>query len=141
MIEIITDLGNYTAVVSVSQNILNKKELDNKYNSVSIQKQLINNSSLISANELNKLITEQYLTTFSGFSDLRFNKSFLELLKKENEIVKQFVASGVYKQTDYLALLVETQSQEILIKQLESQYRKDLSSLNELCGLNDSVVV
>jgi len=138
--EIITDLGNYTAVVSVSQNILNKKELDNKYNNVSIQKQLINNSSLISANELNKLITEQYLTTFAGFSDLSFNKSFLELLKKENEIVKQFVTSGVYKQTDYLALLVETQSQEILIKQLESQYRKDLSSLNELCGLTDSVL-
>ena len=138
--QIITDLGNYTAVVSVSQNILNKKELDNKYNTVSIQKQLINNSSLISANELNKLITEQYLTTFSGYSDLSFNKSFLELLKKENEIVKQFVTSGVYKQTDYLALLVETQSQEILIKQLESQYRKDLSSLNELCGLNDSVL-
>jgi outer membrane protein TolC len=136
--EVITDGGNYTAVVGVTQNIFNKKELTNKYKTVDIQKQLVNNSSIISANELNKLITEQYLTAFSGYSDLIFNKTFLELLKRENEIVLQFVKNGVYKQTDYLALLVETQSQEILVKQLESQYRKDLSSLNGLCGLNDS---
>ena len=137
--EVITDLGNYSAVVGVSQNIFNKKELSNKYNTVNLQKQLVNNSSLISANELNRLITEQYLTAYSGYCDLNFNKSFLELFKKENEIVKQYVNNGVYKQTDYLALLVETQSQEILVRQLESQYRKDLSSLNQLCGINDSV--
>jgi outer membrane protein TolC len=136
--EVITDGGNYTAVVGVSQNIFNKKELTNKYNRVDIQKQLVNNSATISANELNKLITQQYLTTFSGYSDFIFNKKFLELFKKENDIIKQFVKNGIAKQTDYLALLVETQSQEILVRQLENQYRKDLSSLNELCGLNDS---
>jgi outer membrane protein TolC len=136
--EIITDGGNYTAVVGVTQNIFNKKELSNKYNNVNLQKQLIKNSSIISANELNKLITEQYLTTYSGYSDFVFNRKFLELFKKENEIVKQFVKNGIYKQTDYLALVVEGQSQEILVKQLDNQYRKDLSSLNELCGINDS---
>ncbi|MGD0755208.1 MAG: TolC family protein [Bacteroidales bacterium] len=136
--EVITNGGIYTAVLSVTQNIFNKKENRNKYNSVDIKKQLVNNSSMISIDELNKLITEQYPTAFSGYSDLIFNKTFLELSKRENIFVKQFVKNGVYKQTDYLALLVETQSQEILVKQLESQYRKDLSSLNQLCGLNDS---
>ncbi|MGC1390610.1 MAG: TolC family protein [Bacteroidales bacterium] len=135
--EVVTDGGNYTAVVGVTQNIFNKKELTNKYNMLDIQKKLVNNSSMISTNELNKLITELYLTAFSACNDLNFNKMFLELARKENEIVKQFVKNGVYKQTDYLALLVETQSQEIIVKQLESQYKKDLSSLNELCGIND----
>jgi outer membrane protein TolC len=93
---------------------------------------------MISSNELNKLITEQYLTAYSGYSDFAFNRTFLELFKKENEIVKQFVKNGIYKQTDYLALVVETQSQEILVSQLKNQYKKDLSSLNELCGINDS---
>jgi outer membrane protein TolC len=136
--EVITNGGTYTAVVSVTQNLFNKKEISNKYNNVDIKKQLVNNSSMISTDELNKLITEQYLTAFTGYSDLIFNRTFLELSKRENVLVKQFVKNGVYKQTDYLALLVETQSQEILVKQLESQYRKDLSSLNQLCGLNDS---
>ena len=43
------------------------------------------------------------------------------------KLLKQFVKNGIAKQTDYLALLVETQSQEILIRQLETQYRKDLT--------------
>jgi outer membrane protein TolC len=88
---------------------------------------------------LNKIITDQYLTTFSGYTDFNFNKSFLELLEKENEIVKQFVKSGIAKQTDYLSLFVETQSQGILVSQLKNQSRKDLMLLNQLCGLNDTV--
>jgi outer membrane protein TolC len=97
------------------------------------------NSSKISSNELNKLITDQYLVAYSAFSNLLFNRSFLELINKENEIVKQFVTRGIYKQTDYLALMVETQSQEITVNQLENQFGKELSSLNLLCGLTDTV--
>lgn len=136
--EVITDGGNYTAVISVSQNIFNKKEINNKYRLVDLQKQLLANSTKVSSSELVKIITDQYLSAFSVYSDLTFNTSFLELFNKENAIVKQFVQNGVYKQTDYLALIVETQSQEIMVKKLGNQYRKELSTLNELCGLNDS---
>jgi outer membrane protein TolC len=137
--EIVTDQGNYTAVVGVTQSIFNKKELNNKYSAIDIQKQSLNNSSRISVTELNKTITDQYITSYSGFIDFLFNKNFLELLKKENEIVKQFVKNGIAKQTDYLSLLVEIQSQEILISQLKNQYRNDLMLLNQLCGLKDSI--
>ncbi len=136
--EIVTDGGNYTAVLSVSQNIFNKNVINNKYKAVDLQKQLINNFSKISSKELYRVITDQYLVAYSALSNLLFNKSFLELISKENEIVKQFVIKGVYKQSDYLALLVETQSQEIMIKQLDNQYRRELSALNQLCGLSDS---
>lgn len=137
--EVITDGGNYTAVMGVSQPVFNKKEINNKFEAVDLQKRSINNSSRISINELNKIITDQYLTSFFGYTDFLFNKNFLELLLKENDIVKQFVKNGIAKQTDYLSLLVETQTQEILINQLKSQYRKDLMLLTQLCGLNDSV--
>lgn len=136
--EVITDGGNYTSVVSVSQNILNGKELANKYRGIEIQKQLLTNTTKLSRLELNKVITDQYLTAYSVYSNLLFNKSFLDLILNENDIVKEFVKKGVYKQTDYLTLLVESQSQEITIRQLESQFRKELSALNQLCGLIDS---
>jgi outer membrane protein TolC len=138
--EVITDGGNYTAVMGVSQPVFNKREITNKFEAVDLQKRSINNSSRISINELNKIITDQYLTSFFGYTDFLFNKNFLELLLKENEIVKQFVKNGIAKQTDYLSLLVETQTQEILVNQLKSQYRKDLMLLSQLCGLNDSVL-
>jgi hypothetical protein len=137
--EVITDGGNYMALVGVTQNVFNKRELDNKYKAVGLQKQLINNSSRISTNELNKIITDHYLISFSDYSDMIFNKKYLELFVRENEIVKQFVINGVCKQTDYLSLIIETQSQEILVNQLKSQFRKDVMLLNQLCGLNDSV--
>jgi outer membrane protein TolC len=136
--EIVTDQGNYTAVMGVSQPLFNKREINNKYEAVDIQKRTLNNSSQISINELKKVITEQYLTSFASYTDFLFNKNFLELLEKENVIVKQFVNNGIAKQTDYLSLLVETQSAEMLVTQIKSQYRKDLMLLSQLCGLNDS---
>ena len=136
--EVITDGGNYTAVMGVSQNIFNKKTIKNKYDAVDLQKRSVNNSSRISEIELKKIITDQYLTAFFGYTDFLFNKNFLELLMSENEIVKQFIKNGIGKQTDYLSLLVESQTQEILVSQLKSQFRKDLMILNQLCGINDS---
>ncbi len=138
--EVITDGGNYTAVMGVSQSVFNRKELNNKYEGVDLQKRSFNNSTRISVNELNKLITDQYLSAFSDYSDFLFNRNFLELLLKENEIVKQFVKNGIARQTDYLSLLVETQTQQILVSQVKSQYRKDLMLLSQLCGIIDSVL-
>jgi outer membrane protein TolC len=136
--EVVTDGGNYTAVISVNQNIFNKKEKTNKYRLVDLQKQLLVNSTQVSTSELIKIITDQYLSAFSVYSDLSFNTTFLDLFNKENAIVKQFVQNGVYKQTDYLALIIETQTQDITVKKLGNQYRNELSTLNQLCGLNDS---
>jgi outer membrane protein TolC len=138
--EVITDGGNYTAVMGIRQNFLNSKEINNKYESAAIQRQSVINSSKIYTTELRKLITDQYLTAYLGLTDLNFNRDFLSLLKKENDIVEKLVSNGAGKQTDYLALLIETQSQQILLKQLESDYRKDISLLNEICGISDSVM-
>jgi outer membrane protein TolC len=136
--EVITDGGLYTAVLGISQTIFNRKTLDNKYKSVEIQKNSVNNSVLVSKKELIKIITDQYLTAYSGYTDFMFNKSFLDLFHKENEIVSQFVKNGIAKQTDYLALLLESQNQEILVSQTKGQYIKELMILNQLCGLTDT---
>ena len=136
--EVITDGGSYQGVVGVSQNILNRRDLNNKYQSINIQRQTANNSSKISITELKRIITEQYLASFADYNELTFNKSFLAFAYKENEIIRQFVLQGLCKQTDYLSLQIETQTQEILVSQLESQFEKDLRQLNQLCGLNDT---
>jgi outer membrane protein TolC len=135
--EVITDGGNYTGVVGVTQNIFNRTDINNKFNSVTIRRQSVNNSSKISVIELKRIITEQYLAAFADFNEVTFNKSFLEFARQECEIIRQFVNQGLCKQTDYLALLIETQTQEILVSYLTSQYVKDMRQLNQLCGLND----
>lgn len=136
--EVITDGGNYMAVMGVTQNIFNKRELTNKYRAIDIQKQIVNTSSKVSSSELKKIITEQYLISYTDLTDFQFNKTFLDLFAKETEIIQQFVKNGVARQTDYLSLLVEMQAQEIQVTQLKNQYRKDLTTLNKLCGLSDT---
>jgi outer membrane protein TolC len=134
--EVITDGGNYQVVAGVSQSIFNRRELDNKFQSIVIQKKSVNNSSKLSETDLKRIITNQYLSSFADYSDLSFNESFLELMYNENEVVKQFVGNGIYNQTDYLSLLIETQGQEILVNQLRTQFRSDLRLLNQICGIN-----
>jgi outer membrane protein TolC len=133
--EVITDGGNYQVVTGVSQNIFNRRELDNKFQSIIIQKEVAKIASKISETDLKRLITNQYLTSYADFNELSFNKSFLDLMYSENEVVKLFVSSGIYTQTDYLSLLIETQGQEILVSQLNTQFQSDLKVLNQICGI------
>jgi len=137
--EVVTDGGNYQAVAAVTQNIFNRRELENKFKTLEIQKQSITNTSKLSVAELRKTIADQYITSYSDMSDLQFNRSYLMLMYGQNELVKNFAENGICSQTDYLSLLVETQGQEVLVGQLKTQYLKDLRLLNQLCGLNDTV--
>ena len=139
--EVVTDGGLYTGVVGVTQNILNRKDIKNRFSAVNIQRQAAANSNKITEADLKKLITEQYLAAFSDFNELNFNKSFLVLSNKEIDIVRQFMSQGLCKQTDYLSLQIETQTQEILVSQLISQYARDIRQLNQLCGIKDSGLI
>jgi outer membrane protein TolC len=139
--EVITNGGNYTAVMGISQNILNSKSVNNRYRSIDLQKQSIRISAELSSIDLRRIITDQYITAYTVFRDLEFNRSFLVLSNEESELVKGFVRRGISRQTDYMALQIETQSQEILVKQLEGAYRKELNTLNRLSGISDTSFV
>jgi hypothetical protein len=136
--EVITDGGNYQAVAYVSQRLFINKKTGNKYQALSYDKQGLNLSVKLSSAELKKTITDLYIESYSVYSDLMFNVSFLDLMKNENMVVSRFVENGIYSQSDYLALLVETGGQEVIITQLRNQYRKDIMSMNELCGIVDT---
>ena len=136
--EVITNGGNYQAVAYVSQGLFINKKTGNKYQALNYDKQGLNLSVKLSSAELKKTITDLYIESYSVYSDLMFNVSFLDLMKNENMVVSRFVENGIYSQSDYLALLVETGGQEVIITQLKNQYRKDIMSLNELCGIVDT---
>ena len=136
--EVITDGGNYQAVAYVSQNLFASKKAENKYQALNYEKQGLNLSVKLSSAEIKKAITDLYIESFSVYSDLRFNVSFLDLMRNENMVVSRFVENGIYSQSDYLSLLIETGGQEVIVTQLRNQYRKDIMSLNEICGIVDT---
>jgi outer membrane protein TolC len=136
--EVITDGGNYQIAGYVSQNIFNRKIIENKYKTIDNQRQGISLNKKITLAELKRLITGLYLESYSVYSDLAFNSSFLELMKGQNQVINQFVKAGIFSQSDYLSLLVETQGQEIIISQLRNLYEKNIRLLNEACGIVDT---
>jgi outer membrane protein TolC len=136
--EVITDGGNYQVTGYVSQNIFNRKVTENKFKAIDNQRLGISLSQKITVAELKRLITGLYLESYSVCSDLTFNSSFLELMKDQNQIIDQFVKAGVFSQSDYLSLLVETQGQEIILSQLRNLYEKKVRLLNEACGIVDT---
>jgi outer membrane protein TolC len=136
--EVITDGGNYQIAGYVSQNIFNRKIIENKYKTIDNQRQGISLNKKITMAELKRLITGLYLESYSVYSDLAFNSSFLELMKGQNQVINQFVKAGIFSQSDYLSLLVETQGQEIIISQLRNLFEKNIRLLNEACGIVDT---
>ncbi len=132
----ITNSGNYNALVSVSQVIFNRKILQSKYQDVNLQRQSVANTYKITSNDVKKLIVATYLTAYSDYYELNFNKDFLKLLYQQKDILKNLAEKGIYKQTDYLSFLIEIQNQELQILQLTNQYNKDVHSLNQVCGIN-----
>src|ERR1035437_5678077 len=134
----ITNNGNYTSVIEASQSFFNGRDIRNKYESLNIQKRSLANTSKITINDLKRQVTNQYIGAYADYSDLSFNESFLTLMHEQETVIKRLVENAIYKQTDYLSLAIERQTQEILVKQLRSQFEKDMSQLKVLCGINDT---
>jgi outer membrane protein TolC len=136
--EALTNGANIIGQFGVKQEIMNKNVLNTKFKGINIQKQSVTNSIKISINDLKKSITNQYLTTYCDFNDIEFTRGQLKIINDQLELLKHLVQNGVYKQSDYLSLLAEAQSQEMAITQLMGQYSSDLQSLNLLCGIIDN---
>lgn len=134
----VTNSGNYQADVSVSQPIFTRGILAPQYEGINLQNQTLSNTEKISRLSLKKDITAQYITAYAEYQQLLSNVTVYQLLQDQQDILKKLVQSAIYKQTDFLSFQVALQSQEITVNQIRIQYRSDISTLNYLCGINDT---
>ena len=134
----ISNGGNFTTVVAVTQTLVGQKHLDAEYETVRLNNQGINNTSKISEQDLRRSVTAQYITTYGDLQQLNFNRDIFRLLEKESNLLKDLTERNVYRQTDYLAFLVTMKQEALLLRQLEIQFRNDHGTLNYLCGIVDT---
>jgi outer membrane protein TolC len=138
--EAITNGGNYAAVISAIQPLFIKNQKNNQLKNIQLNSESISVNKKITESELKKSITDQYLTAYSKYNQLQFNKTVLKLLQDEQAILKLLVEKGIYLQTDYMNLSVSVKNQEISIKQNYIQYKNNLAILNDICGISDTLV-
>ena len=136
-----TNGGALTALVSANQALIGRENIAAQTQTIAIQSLRAQNTAQTSAQELRRGVTAQYLSAWGDRQQLDFNRKLLDLLHREEAVLKRLTETSVYRQTDYLAFLTSIQQQELLVQQLDNQWRNDISALNYLCGLNDTTAL
>jgi outer membrane protein TolC len=137
----ITNGANFSQLITVSKGFIPKNYVQNQYEAIRLLNESLAVSGRVSTQDLLKSITAQYITAYGNWQQIVFNTDMLNLLKKEEIILKTLTEKGVYKQVDYLSFLVTIQQQEIQISQAKLQYQNDFSTLNYLAGITDTTAL
>jgi len=134
----ITNGQQLQALIGVTKQIYNKKNLEVQFQSLRLQRDSLNISSAITTQDIKKSVIAQYITTYGDQLQLDFNDEVIGLLSNEDSILKKLTQKNVYKQADYLSFLVTLQQQMLTRNQLAVQYKNDFATLNYLTGIVDT---
>jgi outer membrane protein TolC len=137
----VTNVQTLSALVGVNQQIIGRNYRTAQLQAIALQQDSLINASQLSVQDLKKAIIGQYITAYGDLEQLKFTQTIIELLNKEEQVLKKLTQSNVYRQSDYLAFLVTLKQQQIQLTQARIQYRSDFATLNYLAGITDTASV
>lgn len=138
--EAITNNHTLNGLMQVNQTIVGKNNMEAQVAAITLQTLSLSNSTKISEQDLKKAITAQYITAYGDLLQYKFSREVVDLLNKEESILKQLTRSNVYRQSDYLTFLVTLKQQELQVTQARSLYKNDFATLNYLAGIEDTTI-
>ncbi|WP_439882109.1 TolC family protein [Pontibacter sp. MBLB2868] len=139
--EAVTNGGDYSGVVRVSQDLFNRRARTVQLENIRLLNLSLAAQRRLEAQDLKRLITAQYITTYADYRQMQFSEQVLGILQEEEPALRKLVQNGVYLQTDYLNLTINLKAQAIAYRQARIQYRFDLNGLRILCGIVDTGMV
>jgi len=139
--EVKTDIANVNVLAGITKEIIGNDNLRNKYQALHLQNQSTSIEGILSEKDLKRSIISQYILAYGDQQQHVLNAEVLGVLRQEEQMVKELTEKGVYKQTEYLSLLVNLRQQEILTAQSGIQSKTDLELLNAMCGIYDTVCI
>jgi outer membrane protein TolC len=137
----ITNGGMYIALVGSTYQLIGKQNIGNQYQSIGLEGKRIELEGKLSQRELEKNITDQYVKAFGEQQLLGNTAALLAAMEKENALLKQLAEKGVYRETDYLAFLVNYRQQQLAYGQQKFQLQNDILLLNYISGIIDTAFV
>ena len=137
----VTNGGNYAAIAQAAKPILNRFQLQNDYQILANQGLVLRNTGRLSALDLRRTITDQFLTAYAAESQLRFSRSLLGQLRQQDGQLRRLVNAGIFKQTQYLSFYLSVRTQEVTVEQNRLAYRRELGTLRALAGVADTALV
>jgi outer membrane protein TolC len=134
----ITNGGNFSQLISVTKRLVSKENLQNQYQLINLQNQTLQVLGKVTEQDIKRAIGTQYITAYGTWQQYLFNKEVLDVLKKEDTILRKLTEKNVYRQTDYLTFLITEQQQQLTISQIKIQFQNELATLNYLSGIRDT---
>ncbi|HEX7366393.1 MAG TPA: TolC family protein [Pelobium sp.] len=127
-----------SGLITVSKEITTSARLKTLIKGLQLSRDSLGNQRALSALNLEKSISAQYITTWGNQQLLELSKETLILLQKQDTLLKKLTQASVFKQTEYLAFKVNLEQQELTVLQNQNQFKNDFIALNYLCGIADT---
>ena len=137
----ISNGGNYAAIAQATKPILNRFQLQNDYRIIANQGQMLRNNGRLSALDLRRNITDQFLMAYAAETQLSFSRTLLTQLREQDTMLRQLVNGGIFKQTQYLSFYLSVRTQEVTVEQNRLAYRRELGTLRALAGVADTTLI
>ncbi len=139
--EAITNGANITALLSVSKSFISRRNLENQYHIIQLQREALINQCKITKQDLKKNVIDQYINAYAAWQQYLLDKEVLEMMRTEEQVLRTLAEHAVYKQSEYLSFNITLDWQAVTVKQDEKDFRFSLNLLNYLCGLKDTSFV
>jgi outer membrane protein TolC len=136
----ITNGQSLNGLVTVSKAFIGKGYLNAQFAALNIQNDSLRNSIKLSEQDLRRTIIGQYITAYGSLQQQKFNQEIVDLLSKEEDLLKRLTRSNVYRQSDYLTFLVTLKQAQLQLSQTRLQYKTDYATLNYLSGVADTAI-
>ncbi|WP_343522130.1 TolC family protein [Pedobacter sp.] len=139
--EVLTNGQALEALLNVNYDLLNRKRINNQLEGIKIQSDSIKYARQLSWYDLQRSVSDQYISAYASQEQVGFNREVVTLLEQEETLLKKLTRSNIYKQSEYLTFLVTLQQQQLVLKQAELQFKNDYAILNYLVGISDTAKV
>lgn len=136
-----TNGGQYSALLNITQPLFNGKSYRTAQEQLNISSEINDNNSRITARDIEKVITDQYILCLQDLKELASVKEMNVILADQQSVMDPLVQNGIYKRSDQLLLNIEVQNVKAQQALLNAKYKKDLLSLNILAGQSDTSTV
>jgi outer membrane protein TolC len=134
----ITNGQSVDALISANKTFVGNDYLKSQYYALQLSRDSLGNIRHLGEQDLKRNVIAQYITAYGDLQQYKFNKEVVELLSKEEDLLKKLTRSNVYRQSDYLTFLVTLQQQQLQLAQSRLQYKNDFALLNYLSGIRDT---
>lgn len=136
-----TNGGQYQALLNITKPLFNENRYKTANEQLMIGSQIYENNSKLTAHDLEKVITDQYILCLQDNKQKQYAESMAKLLLEQQPILKKLVESSIYKQSDLTLFEIEYQNFLGQLSVFRANYKRDLMDLNILCGINDTTIV